>query len=280
MKCDDPIKVLDAGVRSKSGKVYLHDVEVRCGRCYPCRIHRLRGWIFRLRQEAKNHDNRYFVTLTYDPVHVPITPNGFMTLKKEDVKRYMKDLRNTYRYKQKGKYYYDKVPKIKYYFVGEYGSKGHRPHYHAILFGADEDNIVNAWDKGNVQIGTVTEASVAYTLTYLIVKSSLDKKHARDDRIKEFQLMSKGLGEGYITDEVIKSYKKDIYKMHILQEDGTKIGIPKFYRDKIFSDKEKSKQAHKAQAIEELNNKRDRRTDEQKRNAKVARLNKFRKIKK
>ena len=69
----------------------------------------------------------YFVTLTYDNNHVPISEHGFPTLCKRDFQLFMKRLR------------FNTGVKIKYYVAGEYGSTNHRPHYHAVIFGAPND---------------------------------------------------------------------------------------------------------------------------------------------
>lgn len=291
MQCDDPIRVLVAGSRAKNGKIYNEDVLVPCGRCYNCKIRRLRCWLFRLRQEEKISTSAYFVTFTYSPKTIPITQNGFMTLKIKDMQTYYKRLRNTYRYKSidqttgKKKWLYDKVPEIKHYTVGEYGTKGSRPHYHAIIFNAHEENIVQAWSKfgdeiGNVVLGTVTEASISYTLTYMIVKSQIEKRHSRDDRQKEKSIMSKGIGKKYVTKEVIEHYRNNLSKAYILEEDNTKIAMPKYYRNMIYNDDEKVEQTKIIQkALKEIDSK-DRRTEEQKRNNKIKNIQKFKQSKK
>lgn len=182
MACDNTIRVLKAGTRAKNGKVYNEDVCVPCGQCYPCRIRRLSGWLFRLRQEEQKCSSAFFVTFTYSPKTVPISENGFMTLKPKDMQTYYKRLRNTYRYRAKNpdtgkmKWYYDKVPKVKHYTVGEYGTLGEqnrgngRPHYHAIIFNSHEQNIIDAWSKfgdeiGNVKLGEVNNKSIAYLIS-------------------------------------------------------------------------------------------------------------------
>ena len=106
----------------------------------------------------------YFVTLTYNTEKVPITRNGFMSLHKKDLQDYFKRLRKI------------SSLKLKYYAVGEYGSKKMRPHYHLILFNAMPENIISAWrlnglEIGTVHIGTVNEASIGYTLKYMCKES-------------------------------------------------------------------------------------------------------------
>lgn len=282
MQCDNPKLVQRMGEKSKKGVIAKEDIYVRCGYCYPCRITRLRQWIFRIRLEEKESNSGYFVTLTYSPKTVPISNNGYMTLNKKDLQKYFKILRNCYRYRDinpitgRMKWYYDRVPNIKYYAVGEYGTKRTRPHYHAIIFNADQDKIVEAWRKnhesiGDVKLGTVTQQSVAYTLTYIITKSGIDRSNKKDDRQKEFSLMSKGIGSSYIKDLRTKQYfQHDIYKMSINLDDKTKIPIPRYYRDKLYSENQIKKRNKyiKDVFIPEMENK-DRRSEDQKRNQKI-----------
>jgi hypothetical protein len=156
-----------------------------------------------------------------------------MTLDKSDVQKYNKRLRKN-------------SPNLRYFFVGEYGSKRYRPHYHGIVFNARKEDIFNAWTVndnpfGTVHIGGVSGASIAYTLKY-IMKPSRIPIHKNDDRVPEFRMMSKGLGDNYLTPQMIKYHKKDILKVFTTIEDGIKIPLPRFYRDKIFTDQEKATQ--------------------------------------
>lgn len=233
MICDTPYYVLP--------KAKTEKVPVPCGRCPNCKLRRVNDWVFRLMQHSKVSDNSHFVTLTYDTRHVPITENGFMTLDKDAVPLFMKRLR---------KY---ETAQLKYYAVGEYGTNNKRPHYHMILFGvSDIENIHKAWNYGSVWVGTVTGDSIAYTMKY-IDKSRWRPDHWRDDRIPEFPLMSKGLGENYLTHEVVKYHKSDVSRMYATKEGGHKIALPRYYRNKIYSDLEKKQQLVIAQSISDRN---------------------------
>lgn len=170
-----------------------HLTPLPCGKCPACVRRRVSGWSFRLMQEDKRSDLSLFVTLTYDTLTVPITRNGFMSLKKEDIQLFIKRLRK----------YADRNSKpIRYYCAGEYGSKYMRPHYHLIMFNAKHEHVIAAWKRegkeiGAVHFGTVTEASVGYSLKY-ISKAKTIPLHSNDDRLPEFALMSKHLGDNYI----------------------------------------------------------------------------------
>lgn len=232
MPCDSPIYVLPKGKPDK--------VPVPCGKCPPCKLRRVNSWVFRLMQEEKRSTSSHFVTLTYDTRHVPISRNGFKTLDKGDLQKFFKRLRKL-------------VPhlRVKYYAVGEYGSRSARPHYHAIIFNVPSTQMyVDAWTLngsqiGTVHIGQVTSDSIAYTMKY-IDKSNFVKRHNRDDRVAEFPLMSKGLGDNYLTDAIEKYYKADLSRMFITKDSGHKIALPRYYRLKIFDKREMLIQRHLA----------------------------------
>lgn len=197
---------------------------VPCGKCPKCRARRTSNWSFRLQEHDKIVTNSHFITLTYATEHVPITPNGFMTINKRDCQLFMKRLR-------KGN-----SKQLKYYLCGEYGSKTNRPHYHLILFNAEIDTIQNAWQLGSVHYGQVSGASVGYTLKY-INKLGKIPIHRNDDRVPEFQLMSKGLGANYLTDNMVKWHLADkLERMYINLPDGKKAAMPRYYKNKIYTE--------------------------------------------
>ena len=117
------------------------EIPVPCGRCPVCSARRVSGWSFRLMKEGERSSSSYFITLTYDTNHVPISPKGYMSLSKTDIQKFFKRLRKT------------NEEKIKYYVVGEYGSKTMRPHYHIILFNAKLETILKAWSLDGKYLG-------------------------------------------------------------------------------------------------------------------------------
>lgn len=210
---------------------------VPCGGCVSCRRRRTDAWVFRMLQEEKRSSSAHFITLTYDPDHVPISPNGFMTLDKGEFPRFMKRLR---------KLCPDSV--LKYYACGEYGTDNKRPHYHAIIFNVpDVDMIFDAWHLGGqpfgrVDVGQVSDKSIAYTVAYAS-KHNWHPDHVRDDRIPEFSLMSKGLGSNYITPAVSAYHKADLSRIFLTKEGGDKIAMPRYYRERIFDEDERAAQS-------------------------------------
>lgn len=117
-----------------------------CGQCIGCRLQRSRQWANRLMLELEYHQSAYFVTLTYNDKHVPVsyysdpdTGEAFpaMTLRMKDIQLFMKRLRKRF-------------GKVRYYACGEYGPETMRPHYHLIIFGLKLDDLVF---KGKNEMG-------------------------------------------------------------------------------------------------------------------------------
>lgn len=194
-------------------------------------MRRIQSWAFRLKKEEERSISSFFITLTYDNKHIPITENKFMTLEKTDLQKFFKRLRKRSK------------DKIKYFACGEYGGKTHRPHYHAIIFNARWEDIEMAWSLegeqiGMVYYGSVERASIGYVLKYM-VKNSNEKKHARDDRKPQFQVMSKGIGSNYLTKSMIRWHKDDMYQRYCTKEGKYNTPLSRYYKDKIYTDEEK-----------------------------------------
>lgn len=239
MPCITPLSV-----RGKtSGELHV----VPCGRCPDCLGRRVSGWSFRLMMEERRANSAHFVTLTYDNWSVPMRYRSkYLTLYKKDLQDYFKRLRKL-------------LPeaKIKYYAAGEYGSNNWRPHYHIILFNADKLSIEKAWSLGgqslgSIDIGSVTGASIGYTLKY-ITKPKRIPLHRNDDRDKEFSLMSKGLGVDYVTDRMIAWHVAELEsRMYVTTMDGKKVSMPRFYKDKIYTEEQRKRIAFFAKIKAEI----------------------------
>jgi len=202
---------------------------VPCGKCFNCRTNFQNRWCTSLALEAVHHKNDiHFITLTYDDDNYP--KDG--SISKEEVQKFMKRLR---RYVE---YYYthlpanrsvskDVIPKLKYFAVGEYGSRTGRAHYHLILYGFDsalhpvEYFIDKAWTKGFTRVDMPKSKDVSKAIRYLtkyITKSlvSTDINEEEDDkekpaRQKEFSLKSHSLGLAGLNKLAEQLRKKNVY---------------------------------------------------------------------
>lgn len=196
-------------------------ISVPCGKCIPCLIAKRQEWTFRLEQEFKYSHGALFVTLTYDYKHYPSKGS----LDKRHVQLFLKRLRKR-----------DGTNKIRYYCVGEYGSRGGRPHYHLLLFGCSESTVRLSWQDskgcpiGIVHCGTVTPASIAYCTKYVIQKDY----EVDPEKEKPFAIMSRryGLGGHYLTDEMVKWHRENAANYAV--RDGVKVRLSRFYRSKIW----------------------------------------------
>lgn len=134
---------------------------VPCGKCNFCLQAKRAEWTFRLRQELDVCSSAFFLTLTYDDYQLPMSPAGVPELRKDHVQKFMKRLRKL------------NVAKLRYYTVGEYGSRTERPHYHSIMFNL-EVKALNAlpqvWGHGHVHVGDVSPASIHYTTKFHLNK--------------------------------------------------------------------------------------------------------------
>lgn len=185
---------------------------VSCGKCLACLSNKRRDWIFRLTQEHKASKGALFITLTYHSKYCPDE------LSKKHLQLFMKRLRK----REIGN-------RIRYYAVGEYGSKTGRPHYHILLFNCDlsGETIRKSWKFGIVHIGQVTEASIAYCTKYVIQPTSESTK-------KSFSLMSRGYGIGlsYLTDSMAEWHRNN--DRNYTMVNGIKNRLPRFYKEKIW----------------------------------------------
>lgn len=187
MACLTPYNVYQKDLHNRT-------IPVPCGKCPECLARRASGWSFRLMQECKMARRADFVTLTYGKPNLDrkeyaecVTDNKFLSVRKRHVQLFFKRLRKSQDSLKLG------WPPIRYYAVGEYGTQNFRPHYHIILFNAKLSLIDPAWSLGNVHYGNVSGASIGYCLKYMC-KPPRIPLHGRDDREKEFALMSKDLG--------------------------------------------------------------------------------------
>lgn len=153
-----------------------------------------------------------------------------MTLCLSDVQKYFKRLRKAC-----------PTTGIRYFLVGEYGTQRERPHYHAIIFNCPYQPIIDNWSLGSVHIGNVSGQSIAYTLKYMMKEGKIPK-HKNDDRKPEFRTMSKGLGETYLTPEMVRYHRLHTDRLYATIEDGIKVPLPRYYRERIWNEEERVKQ--------------------------------------
>lgn len=210
MRCISPILVRSNGRRDF----------VPCGKCNYCLQTKRFDWSFRLYQESKSAVSANFLTMTYDDDHLR-SPS----LCKRDVQLFTKRVRK------------DNSAKLRYYTVGEYGTRTLRPHYHSIMFNMDLEVVTRLsdyWRLGNCYVGEVSMASINYVTKYVINRTidygGLDPP---------FSLMSRrpGIGSRYL-DTHRAWHRSDM--RNYTQVHGEIGRLPRYYKDKFFTDVERS----------------------------------------
>lgn len=233
MACYYPLKGFDTGLKTinnkpkyliKSYETTMYQptgelmpyIDIPCGKCVGCRLAYSRTWADRCMAEATLHVNNYFLTLTYDNDNLPypidketgeILTKNWPTLVKRDWQLFMKRLRKNYKYDNN----------IRFFMAGEYGSQSARPHYHAIVFGLQLDDLqlykktgqgfnlyTSEWlnsiwqHQGYIIIADVTWETCAYTARYIMKKQNGDgaEIYEKLNIIPEFTLMSRRPGIG------------------------------------------------------------------------------------
>lgn len=166
------------------------DLVVPCRKCLGCRMDYAREWRNRMLFELADNPKAIFLTLTYRDCELHMhdfyaTDSDYIIdsrpeLHYPDVQAFFKRLRNRF----PGR-------KLRYYICGEYGPRTFRPHYHAIIYGIDlndiSDRVVNrhnemmqplftsdlisdCWKKGYILFSGVTSQTCAYVSRYVLKK--------------------------------------------------------------------------------------------------------------
>ena len=210
-------------------------IPTKCGCCIECRKEKQREWRVRLEEELRLNFG-YFTTLT-------ISPEG---IKEIEEKSGLKWEENPNEIATKGlRLFLERVRKetgksIKHWCVTELGEKRDRIHLHGIFFGQKSAELTRKhWKYGFVFIGGYCNSrSVNYMTKYML---KVDIKHPS---FKQIVLASAGIGAGYM-DRLDYLWQKQNYKnINVATytfRNGTKMAMPKYYRNKIFTEKEREK---------------------------------------
>lgn len=214
-----------------------------CGQCVGCRLAHSREWAVRCVHESKLHAENCMLTLTYSDGCLPAD----LSLNHSHFQLFMKRFR-------------EKVApaRIRFYMCGEYGEKGSRPHYHAIVFGFNPIDRVyfrtsdagfkaytsvimdDLWKLGRVYVGDVSFESAAYVARYVMKKVGSDgaMRQILDVttgeiifREHEYSRMSLKPGIGALW---FDKFMTDVFPHDRVVVRGSKLRVPKYY-DKLFA---------------------------------------------
>ncbi len=219
-------------------------LSVPCGKCVGCRVDQSKGWAIRCVHEASQYEKNCFITLTYNPEHLPED----LSLNKIHFQKFIKRLRKKF------------GSGVRYFQCGEYGEKLSRPHYHALLFNFDfpdrkfwkikngiklytSEILQDLWSDPKFKqsygfsiVGDVTYESACYIAKYVLKK--INGKMAQDHYCglqPEYVNMSRrpGIGKNWID-----QFQNDVYPLDKIIEKSGKgkliFSKPPRYYDKIY----------------------------------------------
>lgn len=245
---------------------YQYSLMVPCQQCLGCRIDYSKHWADRIvmEQMISPPNTCFFVTLTYNDEALKdcLTGKNFIytvdgeeltlagaTLVKRDLQLFFKRLRA---------YYVDHFDHdgIRYYAVGEYGSKTRRPHFHVCFFNLpildlelyannfrgdalyNSPTLEKLWGKGYVVIGELNWETAAYTARYCVKKfkgKQADEFYeSMGDVLPEFSLSSRrpGIAGAYFDKEVETIYRHDCIQLPSTRDRDGRTTVPRYF-DKL-----------------------------------------------
>lgn len=191
--CDFPRLAHDIGIDPETGKHRIkflghpdlsfaaakekygeHLLQIPCGKCPSCVSLYRRVWSTRCMLESLYHFENCFLTLTFDPVHLPSDVNGV----RREVQLFLKRIRKKY-----------PLIDVRYFGCIERGGETKRLHAHLVLFGLSFEadswlvgvnelkqqvktskELLELWKNGFANFGSVTRESCSYVAGYSMKK--------------------------------------------------------------------------------------------------------------
>lgn len=220
-------------------------VAVGCGTCLECRKQKARDWTARLTEDIKDHTNGKFVCFTF-------STESLQKLYKEN--EYLQkfkgyDLDNAIatravrlfleRWRKKYK------KSLRHWLVTELGhGETEHIHIHGIVWTDVPEMLQPIWNYGYVWRGYevngkienyVNARSVNYIVKYV---SKMDEQHMN---YKPVILTSAGIGAGYVTKGryLHNKFKGKETSDYYRTETGHKIALPIYYRNKIYTERQR-----------------------------------------
>lgn len=219
-------------------------VPIGCENCIECRKQKARGWQVRMLEELKTRNDGKFITLTF-------SNQSILALKKEipnGVKGY--DLDNAIatlavrRFLERWRKKYGKS--LRHWLVTELGQQGtENIHLHGIIWTTEPmEEVEKKWMYGYMWKGKkVNDRIINYvnnkTVNYII--KYVSKKDEKHQAYKSQILCSPGIGKNYTerTDSRNNRFQGTKTDETYRTSTGHKISMPIYWRNKIYSDRER-----------------------------------------
>lgn len=237
---------------------------VPCGKCLVCRVNRRNGWNVRLQWERVAHKQARFVGLTYSDEHLPFaymksrtksTPGGMTkTLHATLDPRHFDSFISSLRYSLR-------PLRLRYYGIGEYGPKTHRPHYHIHIFGdfpfaGSYGDCVYAQEQSGIHCESCTLDCIQRTIRLVwpyghatsypseVGDLCYTTSHHVDafgspfpDSCPGFCRMSRrpGIGSGFFSHPLVQNSYDNLNAYSIFTPSGIQTSMPRYFRERLFT---------------------------------------------
>lgn len=235
-----------------------------CGKCIECKKQKSREWQARLQEHIKTHTNGIFVTLTFSNEAIAELNNETIIKtytdennKKHITKINIKDLKGydkdnaiatiaVHRFRERWRKQYK--TSIHHWLCTELGHRGtENIHLHGIIWTSEPANeIKKHWKYGYIWAGNTKNGKVenyvnSKTINYIIKYiSKTDKQHKEYNSII---LTSPGVGKNFPNtyNSKMNKYVKTNTKETYITSTGHEIGLPIYWRNKIYTEEEREK---------------------------------------
>lgn len=238
-------------------------VPTGCGKCMECRKQYSREWQARLHEDIKTNKNGVFITLTLSTealreLNAKVEYDRMMMSSAEREKNIWQHEWDGYKrdneiitkavrlFNERWRKKTGKAPR--HWLVSELGHKNtEHIHMHGIIWTDDYKMIKDKWQYGYVwdgytkngkRINYVNGETIGYMTKYITKTDLIHKTY------KAIILSSNGIGADYVNtyNAKLNRYKEtgetnQTYRL----ESGHKIALPKYWRNKIYTDEEKEK---------------------------------------
>lgn len=245
----------------------------KCGNCIECRKQKAREWQIRLSEDIKENKNGKFITLTFNTKSLRQLAAEVILKKYEridalkqieindyKIKREIQKLkRQTYGYgldneiatiairKFNERWRKETGKAIRHWAITELGTnQTEHIHIHAIMWTDNIPLITKKWQYGYVwdgeykneqKINYVNQKTCGYITKYMHKMDQLHKHYIPK------MLTSAGIGKAYINSHNASRNKYNGEKTILTYKSNTghEISLPKYYKDKLYTEEEKEK---------------------------------------
>lgn len=243
MQCLEPVLI---PVR-KNGKIIDYQT-VSCMHCEACQEKYKNDWAFRNLLELQSSEKACMVTLTFSDEgllkhNLEYSEYPADSVCKEETDKFLKRLRKQL------------DVKVRYFGVSEYGENNtHRPHYHFIFYGIDENhpifdgkkavyrkgviehyylfNGIEPWRYGEVEVsaGKITENSIKYMLKYFVKQQGKQTLELLRGRNPLFITFSRKPGIGFFG---LQKFYRQLTEQRVGHLGKTVVPLPRYVVEKL-----------------------------------------------